>query len=286
MAEPRRIEAKSRRVSRVGIQGLVLFYIGVILLAPVVAMAWEAATVAENARGASIDTETVYSAFGRSIALAGLAAVLNGAIGVGAGLILVRHRFVGRNVLDALVDLPLAVSPVMIGLGFLTLFGRDGWLEPMVDSLGIEVVFAFPGMALATLFVTLPYTVREVVYVLEELGTSEEEAARTLGATPLSTFLRVTLPNLRHALAYGVVMTVARALGEFGAVLVLGGSVAGVTQTATTLVHDALEERLDLTAYTVAGLLCLVSLVLLAALQWIGQRASTEKDSWTSEQSA
>ena len=135
------------------------------------------------------------------------------------------------------------------------------------------MVFAFPGMALATLFVTLPYTTREVVYVLEEIGTSEEDAARTLGASTWLTFAKVTLPNLRYALGYGVLMTTARALGEFGAVLVIGGSIAGVTQTATTLVHDALEERLNVTAYAVAGLLSLVSIVLLFALEWTRKRA-------------
>jgi sulfate transport system permease protein len=134
--------------------------------------------------------------------------------------------------------------------------------------LGIQVVFAFPAMALATLFVTLPYTMREVIYVLEEIGTSEEEAARTLGASPSRTFFTVTLPNLRHAISYGVLMTTARALGEFGAVLILGGSIAGVTQTATTLVHDALEERMELTAYAVATILAAAGLVLLALLEW------------------
>ncbi len=275
---------RSVRWGRAALAIVVLAYVGLVLVAPIAAMAVEGLTDATNARGVSIDLETLGSAFGRSIVLALLAAVFNGALGVGAGLILVRHKFLGRGVLDAMVDLPLAVSPVMIGLGFILLFGRDGWLEPVVNELGIPVVFAFPGMALATLFVTLPYTAREVVYVLEELGTSEEEAARTLGASPFGTFVAVTLPNLRHAIAYGVVMTVARALGEFGAVLVLGGSVAGVTQTATTLVHDALEERLEVTAYAVAGLLSLVSIVLLVVLEWIGERSSTEKHAWKSEQ--
>lgn len=282
MLEHRR--TRGERAGRLVLAIVVLTYVGLVLGAPILGLVVEAATDATNAQGVSVDTEVLSSAFGRSIALAVIAAVFNGILGIGAGLIIVRHRFLGRGVLDAMIDLPLAVSPVMIGLGFLMLFGRDGWFEPVVEQLGIPVVFAFPGMALATLFVTLPYTAREVAYVLEELGTSEEEAARTLGASPFTTFCKVTLPNLRHAALYGVVMTVARALGEFGAVLVLGGSVAGSTQTATTLVHDALEERLEVTAYVVAGLLSLVSIVLLAVLEWIGQRSSLEIAAWKSEQ--
>lgn len=273
------------RYGRVGLAIVVLLYVGVVLVAPIGALVVEVFSGATDARLGSIDTATIVSAFGRSLALAAIAAVLNGVVGVGAGLVLVRHKFAARPILDSMLEVPLAVSPVMIGLGFLTIFGRDGWLEPLAADLGIPVVFAFPGMALATLFVTLPYTAREVVYVLEELGTAEEQAARTLGATPLYTFFRVTLPNLRHAVAYGVVMTVARALGEFGAVLVLGGSVAGMTQTATTLVHDALEERMDVTAYSVAALLSIVSIALLLLLEWIGSKREEEKERWTSAQS-
>ncbi|MBL9108711.1 MAG: ABC transporter permease subunit, partial [Myxococcales bacterium] len=245
---------------------VVALYLGIVLVAPLGGLVVEAISTASEDGGATIDMVALREAFGRSLLLALIAAVANGAIGVGAGIVIARHRFIGRGVLDALTDIPLAVSPVMIGLSFLILFGRDGWLEPITTTFGMQVVFAFPGMALATLFVTLPYTTREVVYVLEEIGTSEEDAARTLGASTWLTFAKVTLPNLRYALGYGVLMTTARALGEFGAVLVIGGSIAGVTQTATTLVHDALEERLNVTAYAVAGLLSLVSIVLLFAL--------------------
>lgn len=251
---------------------VVALYLGIVLVAPLGGLVVEAIRTAASEGAASIDTVALGEAFVRSLVLALIAAVANGAIGVGAGIVIARHRFIGRSVLDALTDIPLAVSPVMIGLAFLILFGRDGWLEPITNTFGMQVVFAFPGMALATLFVTLPYTTREVVYVLEEIGTSEEDAARTLGASTLLTFFKVTLPNLRYALGYGVLMTTARALGEFGAVLVIGGSIAGVTQTATTLVHDALEERLNVTAYAVAGLLSLVSIVLLFLLEWTRKR--------------
>lgn len=272
MAElaPPRVVASRAPAVLLGI--VVALYLGVVLIAPLGGLVVEAISTASTEGTASIDGVALREAFGRSLLLALIAAVGNGAIGVGAGIVIARHKFIGRGVLDALTDIPLAVSPVMIGLAFLILFGRDGWLEPVTNTLGVQVVFAFPGMALATLFVTLPYTTREVVYVLEEIGTSEEDAARTLGASTLLTFFKVTLPNLRYALGYGVLMTTARALGEFGAVLVIGGSIAGVTQTATTLVHDALEERLDVTAYAVAGLLSLVSIVLLFALEWTRKR--------------
>ena len=271
MAEATR--AFGSRWPRAVLAVVVALYLGIVLVAPLGGLVVEAISTASEDGGATIDMVALREAFGRSLLLALIAAVANGAIGVGAGIVIARHRFIGRGVLDALTDIPLAVSPVMIGLSFLILFGRDGWLEPITTTFGLQVVFAFPGMALATLFVTLPYTTREVVYVLEEIGTSEEDAARTLGASTWLTFAKVTLPNLRYALGYGVLMTTARALGEFGAVLVIGGSIAGVTQTATTLVHDALEERLNVTAYAVAGLLSLVSIVLLFALEWTRKRA-------------
>ena len=142
----------------------------------------------------------------------------------------------------------------------------------MLQALGIKIVFSFPGIVLGTLFVTLPYTVREVAYVLDEIGTSEEEAAMTLGASVLQTFFLVTLPNIRLALGYGLLMTSARALGEFGAVLVLGGSITGHTQTATTFIHDAIEERQLAEAYGMALVLALFSVVLLLGLEWSKKR--------------
>jgi len=144
-------------------------------------------------------------------------------------------------------------------LAFLLVFGREGWLEPALEAGGWKVTFAFPGLVLATLFVTFPFTLREVGYVLEELGTEEEAAAATLGASSWQTFWRVTLPNIRYGLGYGVILTTARALGEFGAVLVLGGAISGHTQTATTFIYNALEERQEPAAYSVALVLARAS---------------------------
>ena len=155
----------------------------------------------------------------------------------------------------------------MTGLAFLLLFGRSGWFQPLFEPLGLRVAFAFPGLILATLFVTLPFTLREVALVLEELGTTEEDAAATLGASAWQTFLRVTLPNFRHGLTLGATLTVARALGEFGAVLVLGGAIANKTQTATTFIYAAVEERHEAAAYGMAMLLAAASVALLTVLQ-------------------
>jgi sulfate/thiosulfate transport system permease protein len=189
----------------------------------------------------------------------------------------VRHRFLGRRLLDTLVDLPLAVSPVMTGLAFLLLFGRDGWLEPLLTWADVKVGFAFPGLVLATLFVTFPFTLREVAYVLIELGTDEEEAAVTLGASPWQTFSLVTLPNIRFGLGYGLVLTLARALGEFGAVLVIGGAISGQTQTATTFIYNALEERQEAAAYGMALILAVASVLFLLALEWIKRQRQKER---------
>jgi sulfate transport system permease protein len=190
-------------------------------------------------------------------------------------IVLVRQHFLLRPLVQALADLPLAVSPVMVGLAFILMFGRSGWLEPLARALHLQMVFSFSGLLLGTLFVCAPYTLREVAYVLEELGTSEEEAAATLGAKPWQIFFRVTLPNIRFPLAYGLLMTFARSIGEFGAVLLLGGSISGQTQTATTFIHDALDQRNTAAAYSMAVLLGGLSMSLLLGLHWLKRR--TEK---------
>lgn len=251
---------------------VVLVYLGVILLAPIVALVVETAKVGFGPALEAVMTPDALSALERSFLLVVIALAVNTVVGTLGAVVIVRHRFPGRRLLSALFDLPLAVSPVMIGLGFLLLVGRDGLFEPALVTLGWKVVFSFPGLVIGTLFVTLPYTVREIAYVLEEIGTSEEEAATTLGASPWQTFFRVTLPNIRLALGYGLLMTAARTLGEFGAVLVLGGSISGQTQTATTFIHDAIEERHLAGAYGMAMVLAVVSVALLLVLEFAKSR--------------
>lgn len=268
--EPFVTQAKlpSVRWSRYLVPGLAFGYLGIVLLTPLLglgAAVWDAGVgrvLSALTKPAAIEAVTMTGI------LVLISVLVNGIIGTAAGIVLVRQKFRGREWLNALFDLPIAISPVMIGLGFLLLVGRQGVFGDLLSSLDIKITFAFPGLVIGTLFVTLPYTVREVGYVLEELGTSEEDAAATLGASPWQTFWRVTLPNIKTGLSYGLLMTVARSVGEFGAVLVLGGSISGRTQTASTFIHDAIEERQPAEAYGMALLLSVVSIVLLLLLEW------------------
>jgi sulfate transport system permease protein len=184
-------------------------------------------------------------------------------------LVLVRQRFPGKSLLSAAIDLPFAVSPVVIGLALVLVYGNSGWLGPWFLDHGIQVIFAPLGMILATIFVSLPFVVRETVPVLREIGTEQEQAAATLGASPLQTFLRITLPSIRWGVAYGVVLTTARALGEFGALSVVSGKLAGRTETLTLHVEDRFQS-FDLTgAYAAAVVLAVMALVTLLALNLI-----------------
>jgi sulfate/thiosulfate transport system permease protein len=247
-------------------------YLGLILVVPIGAMAVRALADGPATLLLTLTEPAAHQGLLLTLFVAAICVLANGIFGVAGALVLTRHRFLGRRILDALVDLPLAVSPVMTGLAFLLIFGRDGWLSAPLDLMGIKVAFAVPGLVLATLFVTFPFTLREVAYVLEELGTTEEQAATTLGASPWQTYWLVTLPNIRFGLGYGIVLTLARALGEFGAVLVVGGAISGRTQTATTFIYNALEERQEAAAYSMALVLAIISVALLVAIEWLKRR--------------
>jgi len=198
-----------------------------------------------------------------------VAVPLNTLFGVLCALVLVRQRFPGRSLLNAAIDLPFAVSPVVIGLALVLVYGNTGWLGPWFLDHGIQVIFAPLGMILATIFVSLPFVVRETVPVLREIGTEQEQAAATLGASSLQTFFRITLPSIRWGVAYGVVLTTARALGEFGALSVVSGKLAGRTETLTLHVEDRFQ-AFDLTgAYAAAVVLALLALATLLALNLI-----------------
>jgi sulfate transport system permease protein len=256
---------------------IVLGYLAAVLVGPVLAIGYEVGSVGLGNALTALTAPDAVAALSMSLGLALISAVVNAIVGVTLAIAIVRYRFPGRGVLSALADLPLAISPVMIGLAFVVLVGRDGLLEAPIVAAGIKILFAYPGLVIGTLFVTLPFTVREVAYVLEEIGTSEEEAAATLGASPFQTFWRVTLPNIRIGLSYGLLMTVARSLGEFGAVLVLGGSISNETQTATTFIHDAIEERKTAGAYGMALVLALLSVALWTALHVLSAREQKKR---------
>jgi sulfate transport system permease protein len=176
-------------------------------------------------------------------------------------ILIVRYEFPGRRLLNALLDIPLSVSPVVVGLSLILVYGgRDGWFGPTLESAGFQVIFAMPGMVLATVFVSLPLVIREVVPVLEEIGIEQEQAAHSLGASAFQTFWRVTLPSIRWALVYGIVLTLARSLGEFGAVKIVSGNVLGETRTATLVVEEKYLNFDKGGAYATAFLLALVSI--------------------------
>jgi sulfate/thiosulfate transport system permease protein len=187
------------------------------------------------------------------------AVILNTVFGVGVSLLLVRHKFKGRRLLDALIDLPVAVSPVVVGLALILVYGRFSSVGGWLDRQGITIIFSLPGMVLATVFVSLPLVVRSIAPVLQELGDEMEQAAKTLGATTLQTFKRITLPSISSALGYGVVLCLARAVGEYGAVAVVSGRLVGQTQTLPLYVQERFENYDQTSAFAVATLLAVIA---------------------------
>lgn len=253
--------------------GLVWVYVGALVLAPLGALVWGAFAEGVGPLLAVFTQPPVLWALGRSLGIALVVVVVHGVCGTTLAWVLVRHKFPGQRWLNSLIDLPFAVSAVVVGYMLLLVFGRNGWLGPLLLANGVRVAFEWPGLLLATLFVTLPFMVRELIPVLEAFGVDQELAATTLGANGWQTFWWVTFPALRWGFFYGLTLTLARALGEFGAVLVIGGGIQGRTDTATVLVYHALEERQYVTAYGVALLLGLFSLLLVLGVDAARQRA-------------
>lgn len=202
----------------------------------------------------------VVTALRLTVLVAVCSVVINTVFGVGMSMLLVRYEFPGKRLLSALIDLPLSVSPIVVGLALILVYGgRDGWFGTTLESAGLQVIYATPGIVMATAFVALPLVIREVVPVLEEIGTEQEQAARSLGANAVQTFRRITLPAIKWAVVYGVVLSLARSLGEFGAVKVVSGNVLGETRTATLVVEEKYLNFDQSGAYAVAFLLAMVS---------------------------
>ena len=221
----------------------------------------------------AVTTPDALHAFYLTIVLVLIAVPLNTIFGIACAIVLVRHNFRGKAILNALIDLPFAVSPIVIGLSLVLVYGSvDGWFGPWLADHGIQVIFSPPGMALATIFVSLPFVVREVQPVLQEIGDEQEQAATTLGASGWQTFWRITLPSIRWGVTYGVVLGTARALGEFGAVAVVSGKISGSTETATLFVEKQYEHFEVAGAYAAALVLAVLALMTLFTMNLVQRR--------------
>lgn len=258
----------------------VLAWLSVLLLVPVGSVVWRALSPGPSAAWHAVTAPDAVHALWLTLIVAAVAVPLNAVFGVGLALILARHRFPGAGLLGFVVDVPLAVSPVVIGVALLLLYGRQGWFGGYLLAHGVQLLFSVPGIIVASAFVSLPYVAREVLPVLTELGVEQEQAAATLGAGAFTIFRRITLPAIRYGLAYGVTLTTARVLGEFGAVSIVSGSIEGHTQTMTLYVADRLS-NLDFTgAYVGALVLCLVAVAVLGLLRL--SRPKEDRRKWQS----
>lgn len=251
---------------------LVVGYVVFLIVTPIAGLAFGALERGIGASLASLNEPEIFLSFWNTLWISLVVVTIHVIFGTVVAWVFVRHRFPGRDLINGLVDMPFAISPVVAGYMLLLLFGRNGLLAPVIESLGIQIAFAMPGIVLATLFVTLPFMIRELIPVLEAFDTRQELAAATLGANGWQTFWRVTFPALRWGLIYGVTLTFARALGEFGAVLVIGGGVQGRTETATLFIYRALDERQYIGAYSAALALGLFSLILVLGSDWLRSR--------------
>jgi sulfate transport system permease protein len=251
---------------------VVIAYVAFLIVTPIAALAAGALKQGFGKALSSLNHPEVFVAFWNTIWISLVVVTIHAIFGTLVAWVFVRHRFPGRNLINGLVDMPFAVSPVVAGYMLLLLFGRNGFLAPIIEAMGIQIAFAMPGMVLATLFVTLPFMIRELIPVLEAFDTRQEKAAATLGATGWQTFWRVTFPALRWGMIYGITLTFARALGEFGAVLVIGGGVQGRTETATLFIYRALDERQYIGAYSAALVLGLFSLILVLGSDWLRRK--------------
>jgi sulfate transport system permease protein len=251
---------------RLPLRTVALGYLALLVVVPVGSVFYRAFQHGFTAAWDAVTTPEAVHALWLTLLVVLIAVPLNTVFGVGVSLILARHRFRGAWLLDAFVDLPLAVSPVVVGLALVLVYGKTGWFGNWLAGHGIQIIFSFPGIVMASATVALPYVVREVLPVLQEIGTDQEQAATTLGASSFTAFRRITLPSIRRSLAYGVTLTTARVLGEFGAVVVVSGAIAGRTQTMTLFIQDSIDNLNPVGAYAGAVILAIIALVVLTVL--------------------
>lgn len=247
---------------------IVLIYAGILIIAPLGAIVQGAVAEGLDPIIETFTSPDVQHAFLVTFVLSVVAVLINAIAGLITAWVLVRHRFPGKQLLDALVDIPFVFSPVIAGYAMIVLFGRDGWLAPPL----FPIVFALPGILLAKTFVSLPFITREVQPVLVALTKEPEEVAYTMGASRFTTFRRVILPEIWTALLYGIVLTFARAIGEFGAVAVVSGSIEGYTETATSYIFRAMNDRNDAGAYSVSVVLGIISVLILVVMSQLRHR--------------
>jgi sulfate/thiosulfate transport system permease protein len=263
---------RSSLVRRLGLRSVALAYLALILVGPLVVVFWrtfEHGVV--PAWNALTQPDTIH-AFKLTLIITAIAVPVNTVFGIVCALAIVRRSFRGKGLLNAFIDLPLALSPVVVGLSLFLLYGREGWFGGWFDEHDIQVLFALPAMVIATIFVSLPFVAREVVPTLREIGDEQEQAARTLGASGWQTFWRITLPSIRWALIYGVILTTARCLGEYGAVAVVSGRLQGQTETATLRVQERYESFDIAGAYAISIVLATMAILVLVAMTTIRPR--------------
>lgn len=260
------------RVSRISLRSVALLYLLGILFVPVGLVFYRAFEPGFEAFWTAITAPDALHALRLTLICTIVSVPLNTVFGVAAALYVVRGRGPGRRALDAIIDLPFAISPVVVGLALVLVYGENGWFGAGLVEAGVQVIFALPGMILATTFVCLPFVAREVIPVLRELGDEQEQAARTLGANGWQTLVRITLPSIKWALGYGVVLTTARAIGEFGAVAVVSGKIVGQTDTATLYVANQFENFNLPAAYAVSVVLAAAALVVIVGMTFLQHR--------------
>jgi sulfate/thiosulfate transport system permease protein len=257
---------QGRGWTRLGVRSIALLYLLLLLALPILLVFVRTFEHGIEPVLKALRLPAFQSAFWLTITITAIAVPLNTVFGVVAAITLVRRRFRGRGFLNAIIDLPFALSPVVIGLSLILVYGKFGIIGSVLEANGFKVIFALPGMVIATIFVSLPFVVREVMPVLREIGTDQEEAAATLGAGQWRIFWRITLPSIRWGVIYGVILTTARSLGEFGAVSIVSGKISGKTETLTLHVEERFQAFELVSAYTASIVLASMAIIVLMAM--------------------
>ena len=253
-------------VQRLGLRAVALGYLAVILVGPLAIVFWRTFEDGVAPAWDALTTPETLNAFKLTLIITASAVPINTVFGIVCGLAIVRRRFRGKGLLNAFIDLPLALSPVVVGLALFLLYSETGWFGSWFSERGVDILFALPSMVIATIFVSLPFVAREVIPTLREIGDEQEQAARTLGASGWQTFWKITLPSIRWAVIYGVILTTARCLGEYGAVAVVSGRLQGETETATLRVQERYEAFDIAGAYAISIVLALLAILVLVAM--------------------